>query len=254
MPPTLSASIIVKNEAHMLAECLASVRPFVDEIVVCDGSSTDGSRDICEDAGAIVVTDPPFCDFSVSRQTALDRCSGEWVFIVDADEVCTGSPRLLRQEIRNAEGAVLRSIIVRSVEGRYIDMAHIFRRDAFRWAGAVHEMPWPVGGDWPKPALAVGVRKRRRRTSRSISSRERNLRIAEKAIVAGDADPFPGFPELMAALSAASLGRKAVAQDRLDKGRRRFQTDVQSGSLAQPIFASLCHTINAELRRVPAAE
>ncbi len=41
--PTLALSMIVKNGEGDLAECLESVRGVVDEIIVADTGSTDGS-------------------------------------------------------------------------------------------------------------------------------------------------------------------------------------------------------------------
>ena len=42
----LSLAMIVKNEARCLARCLESVRAIVDEIIVADTGSTDGTLEI----------------------------------------------------------------------------------------------------------------------------------------------------------------------------------------------------------------
>ena len=44
-PQTLCLNMIVKNEAHVIARCLASVRPIIDYWVIVDTGSTDGTQD-----------------------------------------------------------------------------------------------------------------------------------------------------------------------------------------------------------------
>ncbi|WP_179401736.1 glycosyltransferase family 2 protein [Burkholderia guangdongensis] len=94
-PPTLSAIIITKNEACDIGACLASLKPWVDEIIVFDSGSTDGTQAICREHGAIVhETDWP--GFGPQKQRALDQARGTWVLSIDADERV---PAELRDEI-----------------------------------------------------------------------------------------------------------------------------------------------------------
>ena len=60
---------------------------FASEIVVVDGSSTDQTVIIAKKHGAkILVTDnPPM--FHINKQRAIDRCQGDWILQLDADEV-----------------------------------------------------------------------------------------------------------------------------------------------------------------------
>jgi len=44
--PTISATLIVKNEAENLARCLSSVAGIVDEIIIVDTGSTDQTLEI----------------------------------------------------------------------------------------------------------------------------------------------------------------------------------------------------------------
>ncbi len=50
----ISACVIVKNEAHNLLPCLAPLRRLVDETVVIDTASTDGTAEIARQLGARV--------------------------------------------------------------------------------------------------------------------------------------------------------------------------------------------------------
>jgi len=94
--PTLSAFLIVHNEARRLPACLASLGGVADEIVVLDDGSTDDTVAIARAAGATVAT-RPFDDFGHQKQAALELTSGAWVLSIDADEVLT--PALV-EEIR----------------------------------------------------------------------------------------------------------------------------------------------------------
>ena len=50
--PTISVAMIVKNEAADLAQCLDTVKDWVDEIIIVDSGSTDNTQEIAEQYGA----------------------------------------------------------------------------------------------------------------------------------------------------------------------------------------------------------
>ena len=82
----LSLSIIVRNEEARLADCLASVEGFADEMVVVDTGSTDGTVAIAEAAGARVEQIEWPGDFAPARNSGLTFLRGDWVLVLDADE------------------------------------------------------------------------------------------------------------------------------------------------------------------------
>jgi glycosyltransferase involved in cell wall biosynthesis len=90
----LSAYLIVKNEARDLPACLDSLHGFVDELVVVDDESMDGTADLCRARGAKVFS-RKLDGFGSQKQYALERCSGDWVLSIDADERVT--PELARE-------------------------------------------------------------------------------------------------------------------------------------------------------------
>jgi tetratricopeptide (TPR) repeat protein len=85
--PSVSLCMIVKDEAGQLARCLHSAKRFVDEIVVVDTGSNDASKAIAGAFGAVVVEEAWQNDFAKARNRSLDEASGDWVFVLDADEV-----------------------------------------------------------------------------------------------------------------------------------------------------------------------
>lgn len=83
----LSLCMIVKNEETSLPKCLSSVKDVVDEMVVLDTGSTDRTPEIARNFGAKVY-DFEWCnDFSAARNQSLKYVRGDWILVLDADEV-----------------------------------------------------------------------------------------------------------------------------------------------------------------------
>ncbi len=84
----VSVLIPIRNEAHNLPRCLASVA-WADEVFVVDSQSTDGSIELAAKAGAQVVQFRFNGIWPKKKNWALENLPfrHEWVFILDADEV-----------------------------------------------------------------------------------------------------------------------------------------------------------------------
>ncbi len=85
--PTISLIVITRNEQELIGQCLKSAW-FCDELVVVDSFSTDATVEIAKTLGAKVYQHE-FTDYVRQKQMALDRASGEWVLLMDADEQAT---------------------------------------------------------------------------------------------------------------------------------------------------------------------
>ncbi|MGQ4647548.1 glycosyltransferase [Lyngbya aestuarii] len=85
----LSLCMIVKNEEMSLSDVLSSVRDIVDEMVILDTGSTDRTVEIAKEFGARVEYFKWCNDFSAARNQALKYVQGEWILVLDADEVLT---------------------------------------------------------------------------------------------------------------------------------------------------------------------
>ena len=97
----LSASIIGRNEQEMLPEMLETIKG-IDEIVFIDTGSEDDTVKIAKKAGAKVYTDYKWNDhFSEARNVAKDRCTGDWLLIIDCDEKLIGGINRLKQFLDN---------------------------------------------------------------------------------------------------------------------------------------------------------
>ncbi len=86
--PQLAAIILTKNEAVHVGACIATLRDWVDLVVVWDSCSVDGTQEIAHLAGAQVI-ERPFDNYAAQRQAALDTIEAEWILFVDADERAT---------------------------------------------------------------------------------------------------------------------------------------------------------------------
>lgn len=86
--PTISAVLITKNAQAHLRECLEALR-WCDEIVVLDSGSTDATQAICAEFGARFVVNLPWPGFGPQKNVAINLARRDWIFSVDADEICT---------------------------------------------------------------------------------------------------------------------------------------------------------------------
>ena len=92
---TIALVMIVRNEARCLARCLDSARAYVDDMLVLDTGSTDGTPDIARRCGARVAHFDWLHDFSAARNAALAQVDAAWRLVLDADEwIASGADAL----------------------------------------------------------------------------------------------------------------------------------------------------------------
>jgi GT2 family glycosyltransferase/Tfp pilus assembly protein PilF len=84
---SVSLCMIMKDEAANLSTCLASLKPIVDEIIIADTGSIDSSVSIARIFGARVIDVPWTGDYSAARNESLEQAKGNWILVMDADEV-----------------------------------------------------------------------------------------------------------------------------------------------------------------------
>ncbi|HUO25903.1 MAG TPA: glycosyltransferase [Candidatus Aquilonibacter sp.] len=101
--PKLALSMIVKNAAADLRDCLESIRGVAEEIVVADTGSHDETMAIAKAEGARVISIPWEDDFAAARNKCLAEVQADWALMLDADERLDPAakeefPALLTQE------------------------------------------------------------------------------------------------------------------------------------------------------------
>lgn len=85
---TVSLCMIVKNEEKILGRCLDSVADLVDELIIVDTGSTDGTKAVAAAYPKVRLYDFVWTDnFSDARNFAFSKASMDYIYSADADEV-----------------------------------------------------------------------------------------------------------------------------------------------------------------------
>ena len=253
----LSLSMIVRNEAERLERCLASVRGFVDEMVLLDTGSSDATVAIAEGCGAVVHHLPWPGDFAPARNAALELVRGDWVLVLDADELLLEEARdPLRQLMARPDLLVVN--LLRQERGSrqspYSRVSRLFRRHpAIRWSRPYHSMiddsvldlqrreqRWQVA-DCPTPAL---VHDGYLPELLAAGDKAARLRQAMEA----DLQRHPGDPYV-----CAKLGSLEVSEGNLSRGLHLLRTGLRHcpATAIPERFELLLHLALAEGQRQP---
>ena len=81
----LSVVVTTKNEAANIAACLHSFDGFDVELIVVDNGSTDDTKKIAAELGAIVLDKGP--ERSAQRNLGWRTAKNDWVIVLDADMI-----------------------------------------------------------------------------------------------------------------------------------------------------------------------
>lgn len=105
--------MIVKNEAATLEQCLRLARPHVDEIVIVDTGSTDGTIDIARPY-ADVIDEIDWPDsFSIARNHSFDLAAGDFILVLDGDEYIESAAewKRIRKSLRQDDLAAVQLMV-----------------------------------------------------------------------------------------------------------------------------------------------
>ncbi len=159
----ISVVIVTFNEADKLIRCLKSIKDFVQEIVVVDIGSTDSTEEVLKKFNARVFKHRwvPYAD--PIRNFALSKASGDWVLMLDPDEVVPVKlKRYLKDftKIAKDQDLVAINIPFKNVFfGQWIAHTnfwpdkHIrfFKKGRVVWQSQVHSYPQVSGQIWEAP-------------------------------------------------------------------------------------------------------
>jgi len=140
----ISLAMIVKNEELNIEKCLNSVVGLVDEIVIVDTGSTDNTIEKIKQFPDVKLFYFDWCDdFSIARNYSIEKTSGDYVLVLDADEyIHAGNRAELEKVIQlNAVGKILIDSHFRKNNQDYRSTTYVsrfFPKDT-RFVGAIHE-------------------------------------------------------------------------------------------------------------------
>ncbi len=153
----ISGVVIALNEAHQLHYALKTLTPWCDEVIVVDQHSEDETASIAEELGATVhqhdrtggIADP-------ARRFAVSKASGDWIFILDADEMVPPSLAAHLREFADSDPEVDVVLVPRAnvLMGRWLKHgnnwpsrhARFFRPGSLLMTDRIHKSIAPVPG------------------------------------------------------------------------------------------------------------
>ena len=157
MSQRISVCILARNEAGKIEHALESARAcaWVDEIIVFDSGSTDGTVEIAR-RFTERVEHQPWVGFSTNRQRIVAAARNDWVFVLDADEEI--SPELCAEIAALGEDDFRGHPVFTMPRRNYLLGRHVrawdpdridrlFHRGRVRWPKrAVHDYREPLDG------------------------------------------------------------------------------------------------------------
>lgn len=88
-PPTFSAVVLTLNEEIHIRECLERLA-WCDERIVVDMGSEDHTREEAAGLATKVLLHERTPNFDAARNIGFEAATGDWIFVVDADELVPG--------------------------------------------------------------------------------------------------------------------------------------------------------------------
>jgi len=95
---SVTLCMIVKNESHIIKECLESMLPYIDRYDITDTGSDDGTPELIKEfmdknnvPGEVYLSD--WKGFGKSRTESLSNCDGkaDYAWVIDADDRILGT-------------------------------------------------------------------------------------------------------------------------------------------------------------------
>jgi len=119
----ISATVVTLNEEENIRNCLETLT-WCDEIIIVDSHSDDNTVEIAREYTDKIFTYERTGYGDPAREKALEEASGEWICMIDADEMIP--PHLadkLKQEVEDSKVDVVHAPRKNYIMGEWIDCA-----------------------------------------------------------------------------------------------------------------------------------
>jgi len=147
---TVSVCMMVRNEEPVLRRALVSTLGLADEVVIVDTGSTDNTVAIAQEWGAKVITGGDRRHKAQERNRSIEHASGDWVVILDADEVIS-EPQSFRRFLEQCPSPAVyirETYMHGDTETLSFSQMRAWKRGTYEYRFRAHEVPLPVGGAW----------------------------------------------------------------------------------------------------------
>lgn len=184
----ISLCMIVKNEEKTLGRCLDSVCDIVDEIIIVDTGSTDGTKSIASRYTKKIYDFEWIDDFAAARNYSFSKATMEYIMWLDADDVLLEADRQKLINLKNNFDHSFDVVMMKYNLGSYINdddepvctfmRERLLRRaKGYTWHDPIHEFII-LDGKILNTDICITHKRMHGKT-------DRNLKIFEKMIAEG---------------------------------------------------------------------
>lgn len=195
--PKITCGIMTYNESRCIERCINSVKDDVDEIILIDSGSTDGTLDLVRDKFPFVrIFEKKWNDdFSEPRNYILELAEYDWVLFVDADEFLDAQYKgkiksviKVVESVISSEQTFCLSPIVEEINGgKHYNLMRIFKKSSgIKFSGRIHEEPLTSFGENPEHVMTQIKFFHDGYSKEIISGKEklfRNIRLLERMLI-----------------------------------------------------------------------
>ena len=236
---TVCLSMIVKNETHIIRECLDSVSQHVDYWVIVDTGSTDGTQDLIRQYFAEKgipgeLHERPWVSFGHNRSEALTLCDGkaDYAWMIDADDRIVGNFKYPNNKDLTADAYALKCGREQCIWWR----GQIFKTGiGWKYVGVLHEyahcdkkplVQQQIDGDYYLEARTIGHR------NTTVTPVEKYSRDAEVLLEALKTEPQNSRYQFY-------LGQSYFDSQQWDKATEAYYKRVEMGGWEEECYYSL---------------